>query len=603
MTDFSKYNIVFCDSLKALEWAYKNGLPESAVIKTSSPALLWSKNNNICNIEKKWSTEELGKFQKTIKKLSKDVFDIALNIGGIERELALAISNSVFNFQKTLYKVSCLNDDDFSDSRLFIYVDGKTGLAGNIMNSPWDQILSKNPLFSMVNYTLHDDEWKVLTTKGVSYWRRLKVAGYETIIYRLALKLMKAIPDWVFTKEVLMPNENELNIEIASSLALHGVKISKIKLNNLYDNKNITLDLNTNAIYEAILPIVRKRIELWAPEKSVEITIALFKSQLVKQLKEFKYLVGEWEKVLTKNKKTKKALLINAPGNIKGQSLSYVCRKNNIPFISSQHGVTIEISKVHNIIQHVFDNSISDAVFSYNSKIIDIEKKTFFNKSEHYSVGMPFRLIRMKNVKTIVKPLHPIVYISTNLYHRGFNLSKKTDYMNAIDEYELVIKVLSKLPHRVCYKTYPEDNRRYADIDPVINTVNKASNIDIFSDKIDMRFLISKHRILVTAHATSTLGWPVMSGRPVIFINQKNNYPLLDDAHTCMSEALFVFDDDDPNFYKDLRDFLSQSLEEIERLWQEKKNSRDKMINDYFSAYKGGAGKRAAQIMLKEYLN
>ena len=70
-----------------------------------------------------------------------------------------------------------------------------------------------------------------------------------------------------------------------------------------------------------------------------------------------------------------------------------------------------------------------------------------------------------------------------------------------------------------------------------------------------------------------------------------------------MSEALFVFDDDDPNFYKDLRDFLSQSLEEIERLWQEKKNSRDKMINDYFSAYKGGAGKRAAQIMLKEYLN
>ena len=39
--NLSKYNTIFCDSLQALEWAYKNGLPESAIIKTSAPAMLW----------------------------------------------------------------------------------------------------------------------------------------------------------------------------------------------------------------------------------------------------------------------------------------------------------------------------------------------------------------------------------------------------------------------------------------------------------------------------------------------------------------------------------------------------------------------------------
>jgi hypothetical protein len=41
----------------------------------------------------------------------------------------------------------------------------------------------------------------------------------------------------------------------------------------------------------------------------------------------------------------------------------------------------------------------------------------------------------------------------------------------------------------------------------------------------------------------------------------------------------------------------------IERLWQEKKNAREEMVQNYFSAYKNGrAGKRAAQIILRECL-
>ena len=95
-----------------------------------------------------------------------------------------------------------------------------------------------------------------------------------------------------------------------------------------------------------------------------------------------------------------------------------------------------------------------------------------------------------------------------------------------------------------------------------------------------------------------------MSGKPVVFINQKNHSPLTDEAHKSLSKGIFVFDDDEQYFYKNIRDFLSQPINEIERLWQEKEDAREEMLKDYFSAYKnGGAGKRAAQIILREYLS
>ena len=222
--DFSKYHTVFCDSSQALEWAYKNGLPQSAIIKTSSPSLLWNKNKNIKNIEKRWTTEEIALFQNEIKKLNETIFDKASGVDGVGRELAMIISQSAYRFQKIVYKAACLNDNDFNNHRLFIYVEGKSGPAGNIMNSPWDQLLSSNNSFLKVDYTLKNDKWKMLTTRGVSFFRRYKIAGYQTLIYRLAIKLMKNLPNGLFKREVIMPNENELNIEIAYSLIMSGVK-------------------------------------------------------------------------------------------------------------------------------------------------------------------------------------------------------------------------------------------------------------------------------------------------------------------------------------------------------------------------------------------
>ena len=599
--DFSKYHTVFCDSSQALEWAYKNGLPESATIKTSSPSLLWNKNKNIKNIEKRWTAKEIALFQNEIKKLNETIFDKASGVVGVGRELAMIISQSAYRFQKIVYKAACLNDNDFNNHRLFIYVEGKSGPAGNIMNSPWDQLLSSNNSFLKVDYTLKNDKWKTLTTRGVSFFRRYKIAGYQTLIYRLAIKLMKNLPNAFFKREVIMPNENELNIEIAYSLIMSGVKVSRVQLNSLPNQKGVTPDINIEKLYKDILPIMQKKVEKWVVPSAVSTVMKLFKLNLNAEINHFGLCVNEWKKVIVKNKNVKQFVLTNAPGNTKGQALACICRQFAIPLISSQHGVTVEISEAHKLIQNALDNSASDIVFTFNSKIANIEKNTFFNKSQFFTVGMPKRLMGMRDMKTTGKELIPIVYISTNLYHMGLSLAQKTDYGNAKDEQLLIANVLSQLPHKVCYKPYPEDNRRYADVDPVLMYPEKATNMNLFAKKIDMRYLISDHKIFVTSQATSTLGWPIMSGKPVVFINRKYDSPLTSEAYKSLSQGIFVFNDDESDFYKNIREFLSQPIEEIEKLWQLKKKYRKEMIRDYFSEHNNGnAGKRAANIIIKE---
>ncbi|MBT5399778.1 hypothetical protein HOL24_04475, partial [bacterium] len=508
-----------------------------------------------------------------------------------------------YHFQKIIYKSSCLEEGDFNNPRLFIYTKGECGPAGNIMNSPWDKLLASNASFSTIRYTLKNDKWSVLTTKGVSYWRRLKVAGYETMFYRFIMKIMKFLPDWMFKKELIMPNENELNIEIASSLIFGGVKITEPKLELLPYAKDVYSNKNVMELYKVVFPIVCKRIEEWVTPSAVGITKTLFKSHFEKHIKKFNLLVDAWDKSIVSKNSMKQAVLVNAPGNIKGHALSFICRKKDILIMSSQHGVTIEFSKNHSMLDINFDNSVADVMFSYNSKIVDIEKKTYFNNAKHYVVGMPMRLIRMKSTQVINKSIPSFVYISTNLYHMGFTDQGITDYDKSIFEKNIITKVLSRIPHKVRYKTYPEDNRRYADEDPVLKNIRIADNIELFSNKIDMRYLISEHSVLITTGATSTLGWPIMSGKPVIFINQESSSPLTKDAQISISNGIFVFNNNDKNFHKKLRDFLSQSVDDIERLWQKKKSAREEMIKNYFSEYKGGAGRRAAKIILKEYLN
>jgi hypothetical protein len=608
----SNYKNVFCDSKKALNWAYKHGLPTDATIKTSSPALLFEKNPNIVHVESKWSVDEMKQFQTSIEVFSENIYNSLKLIDEISHEESLCITQSSVLFHKIIYKAACLTEKDIKDPRLHIKVDGNGGPNGNNMNAPWDLLLSSFHAFDTIIFTQHSD-WSVLTTSGVPLWKKLFVGGVETLVYRVYTNFLSKFFNSFFTRNVIIPNENELVIETAYNLLIKGVGIGKIS-NNCVQVENLKNDKYNNKakvklVEKTVLPIITKRLNEWVIPSLVPICVDIYKDSIKTRLEEYWINKERWRVVFKKENFNKKVLLTNAPANVNLMPLTELCRENNIPVISAQHGVTKEICAMLGEAKQMYEINYSDKHFAYNVRSAIASEQVTYSRGSSFVVGMSRRHHRMYsrlgNKGMIVAKRPPsIVYISTNLYRGNLGLlgTWMTDYGLAIIERDMILKVLTKIPHRVRYKTYPEDNRRYADIDPIFNIVKKSNNIELYENKVDMRYLLNKHQIIITSGATSTLGWPIMSGKPVVFINRKNKMSLTDDAHKAFSKSLFLFDDCSDSFFDDLLNFLSQSIDDIYKQWAAKEKARNIMIEEYFSKRSVNAGKLAAEVIIEEYL-
>ena len=601
--NFSLYDNVFCDSLEALEWAYSNGLSRDALIRTSSPKMLWSKKPNIIHVESHWGVDRMKEFQTTIKRFSEEIYDRTMLVENFSHEESLCVSQVAMQFHRILFKAACLTKEDLIEPRLFISIDGNGGHNGNNINSPWGKLLVSNPKYRNVTYTLKDDTWDTLTTSGVPIWDRVRIGGVETVVYRMLIKFMAKLPNFFFNKQALVINESELLIETASSLALSWVQIKKIKPNKTI---NISIDKNKLSVVKSkISPIVVKRIRDWVDDDFVTIIEQIFFRNVDEKLKTFWKSKSQWQNIAKEYKQQKKVLLINAPGNIKWSALTSVCRENGIPVISTQHGVSHEICATHGEVSSKYEINFSDLFLAYNLYSKKISESSYFSRGNSSVVGISARHLRMRESYYFRnRGVTPIVYVSTNLY-RG-NLSSfgtwKTDYDRALCENRLINDVFGRLPHKVLYKTYPEENRRYADHDPVIETIHTKENIELFNSKVDMRYLLRKHRILITSIATSTVGWLIMSEKPVVFINRYADNPLTKDAHKAFSKGLFLFDDIDNNFHENLYNFLSLPIDEIEELWKKKKDDRNYMINQFFtSSSKKSSGKISSKIIIDRY--
>ena len=600
--DFSKYSNVFCDSMEALEWAYKQGLPYDAMVRTSSPAMLWSKNPYIVHIESCWDVGRMRKFQETIKSFSEEVYDNIISVKNVTHEESLCVTQATVFFHRLLFKAACLTEEDLVEPRLFIRVEGDGGPGGNRMNSPWDKLLINNSKYRTVTYTLNNDKWNILTTKGVSLLNRIRIGGVETLIYRILIKFMSKFPNNFFRKQVLIYNESDLLIETATALALNGIQIREIKPN--IENIILTNKDQLSAIKKSIFFTVNRRIKGWVEHDLVSQCEEILFQNIEDRLNYFLKLREQWKYLLNESKQNKKVLLINASGSIKGLAISSICRESGIAVVSTQHGVTKEICATHGEVSILNEINASDIFLTFNSQCKKISELSHFLRGTAYSVGISARHLRTGMPRFVQNNDNaPIAYISTNLYRGNLGVFNtwETDYDRAKNEHFLINNVFGRLPHKVLYKPYPEENRRYADLDPIVRTVLTKENIDLFNTKVDMRYLLDRHRILVTSEATSTVSWLAISGKPVVFINHKNTSPLTKSAYNSFSKGLFLFDDK-KGFHEKLRNFLSLPIDEIEKLWEKKKDDRKHMINQFFtSSCNKDAGRVAAKIILNKY--
>jgi len=540
-------------------------------------------------------------FQSSIYQFSKDVFDAFSSIDGVGYEESLCAAQAAVTYQQILHKAACLNNNDIDRPLLVILVDGYGGPSGNNMNAPWDRLLEGNLKLKVVRYRLKNNNQHKEYDK-TSFLKRVSLGGFETLIYRLLINLPKKI-NIFFNKHALIASENELIIETASVLACNGVSINKIRPLNK-NNYYCVDEYYKNAAIESLHKIVKKRIEMWVDPLLVSKCEDIFFEEMYKKISRFFLYKENWRPIIERYNKRNTILMVNSPSSPIYLALIAICSEFNIPVISAQHGVTMEISDMHDEAYVMYEANSSDCFLAFNEQSKLASLKSGLSKAKIFVSGISKRHLRVARKSNFKSSHAPIVYVSTNLYKGNMGLfgTCLTDYSKYKKESDLIENVLSKLTHCITYKTYPVDNYRYPDDDPIISNVLNTKNIELYNQKVDMRYLLDQYRVIIISSATSSLAWPMLSEKPVIFINTENKMPLTKEAHKSLSESVFLFDDFESDFHEKLYNFLSKPIEEIEELWKNKKNYHKKTIKKYFSHYEYGSGKRAAKMILNEYL-
>jgi len=596
IVDLSRYNNVFCDSNDALLLANRDGLlSRNALIRSSSPALLWKKSKNIVPFDATWSTSRMKKFQSEIGVNSRKILDMCVKSDQYNHSEALTIASSFISFNKFLFKAACLNESDLTEKRLYIKINTKKSKKENRLNSPIERLLHSNKDFYIKQYFF--DEYSSNSINSTKFWTRIKFGGIETIIYRLSLVLSKLIPKIFKRRQALIVGENEILIETASNLFLKGFYVKKIH----QDCKISGGDRQAILISNEIIELVRHNIKKWVDECFVEKCLEVFLSDTTKLLNDLLLYKSNWRNILSKEAYTNNVIITNAPGSVSGFALKHVSQEMNIKVVSFQHGVTHEICEPHEEVSVHYDINSSDYMISYNdeSKLI-MENYNFFNASI-ITCGMSKRHLRVENNNlSNVSVGDSFVYLSTNLYRGniGWFGTYDTDYQRAIKEYCLINESLSKIPYMVCYKRYPEENKRYIDKDPIIDEINRYDNIEVCDDGLDARYSLGKYKVIITSGATSTLSWAILTNKPVVLINSKNNISLRSEVLNIFSKSIFLFDDSDYDFHIRLNKFLSLPVEDIYTMWSKKKHNRQLMIKKYFNKYDNGkSGEKAGKFI------
>jgi len=595
--DLTPYRTVFADSKDVLEQAWRAGLSRDAVVRTSSPALLYSGWPNIVHAENRWEGPQMEEFYQSIPPLLENLHAQAMRSPAIA-DYAVLIARIASLFHRVVSKAACLSREDLSEPRLVLSID--TGASGEaeLINPPWAMLLGKNQRLREVRLPVTDRRSSDPFDTQAGIFARLRLAGVETVLYRLALRFWHRAPRWLARMEVLINSENELVIETAAQLAMRRMALRRIKA-SAGEAAELSQE-EREALTAVIYPAARQAFSRWMLAEIAEECVELFRRELETAMGEQKGAMRGWTEKLAQDKAPMRRLMLTnhtGPPDVVG--MVKALQQGGVLTVAMQHGVTPELGALCEGMVPFFENNVTDLLLTFNEEAERIYNRSPFKYGNAISVGAPMRYFRAASLGGDWRTPAPVLYVSTKLYrgNRQILTGFLTDFGKARQEWALVERVLGKLPHRLLFKPYPEENRRYADEDPVVGFARKQENIEVYEKRVDLRYILSAHRVVIASRATSTISWCLLSGKPLVFINYRNEYALSSQALEAFRESVFLFDADDGDFFANLRTFLSQPIDEIERQWRQKEAARSEMIRRFISGDGPGAGRRAADIL------
>jgi hypothetical protein len=147
---------------------------------------------------------------------------------------------------------------------------------------------------------------------------------------------------------------------------------------------------------------------------------------------------------------------------------------------------------------------------------------------------------------------------------------------------------------RVLFKSYP--TQRLPFHPPLAQLVPRAANIDRVGGE-DFRYLRAAADIIVTGTPTSTLGWCLGAGVPVIWWYSRLVSPPVCEAIPELEDAFLCVDIDRPDWGSALASLLARPIAEITSLWEAKRPARERLLADAIFGPPGVPGARVAEAV------
>ena len=601
-TQHVRPKVVYADCRAALEIAWREGLPRDVPVRSVAPAVLADATIGAQPAVERLSSPDIALLSKAFHATVHDVWqllrdDQALADMADAQQVGLtAVRTVLIDLQTEVFTAALLREEDFGAETVAIAVRHESTAMYQRFYFGAAHVLAEMGQARIIEVPA--DKLPAIGEPAPPkppLWPRLSHLGSDTATFRLGIAFYRFLPFAAPRGGVFILRENELVKETAARLLRRGYGLYGLTRPN---SGEISAGPLEAVIEEIVQATIAKNFHGLVAARALEFVAQKVARAAVANLRRYRASLPQWHAIFERlHARRPRAVLTNMLLTPQTLGLHHVLQQRGIPLVAFQHGVTPEISADSARSNFSFDNVGCDLAITFNEEMARLCENNPYSAAPALAVGLPrdYQRVARRRGRT-----DTIWYVSTSLYqsnigrlHRGL-----VDADIYSRERALIDEVFARLPHGVVYKPYPA--HRYLDRDPLVEYAEQQANMVVHRDRLDLRYLAHEARILLTCGASSTVSRCLMSGRPTVFIDSPENTPLREIVRSDFTDGMFVFDGGAPNFHAQLRTFLSQPFEAIERAWGEKAEARQRLIANYFSAPNPDpAGKAADAVVAK----
>ena len=584
-------DVVLLDSRAALKYVRTSGLEDEARVYSFSPALI--DEPSITPLENVANTELIQSLFASFCKAGRRLYSV-ISEDPRWADRALTITRLVPSGELLAYKAVVLARS-MGNARGIVTVE-PTLPKGHGFVSPWEELLDGFPAFKGV-ITIPPQCFpyvSITEEPNATLITRFRFEAWESIAYRGVTSLSGLLTPFLSRGDILIPSENSLIKEACWWLTCMGYRPITVPKQRFAPER---LPIEEEQSLRALIgPVFRESLAPSIGETSTEWFLTAFICRTSRALAEYRRATIHWQRIFeTLSAKKLRAVVTNYNAKPNGEALYDLCTRQNVAHVAVEHGTGIGYSPIFEETPYADEIATCDLYLTYNDKEAGLLRKNSFRRGTPKSVGLPRDLAFVAHRNTGMKITPPIYYISCQALMGNVMrpiAGGVTEQRSVAWEIEIVEEVLSRLPHRVLFKPYRAV--RYPDGNPIHAAARNCENIEVFEDRIDLRYLFRGARLLIVNHAASTLSWCLLSRKPVVFLDSEEQSPLYTDVREAIKEGTFWFDADAPQFTVQLREFLSRPIQHIEKEWKERIPARDRFIERFIGNPDGQGGRRAA---------